>query len=90
MPIHARDHGPEQSETEQSEYTERTDRSLNSSRTDGSSQAEWDEPMWLRILLKVLTIFPMVWAFGIMSRAMYTGIMPLHRLQHTLRGLKVL
>jgi len=105
MPISARDQGSEYSETEHSDHTEHTDTGLNSSRTDRSSQGsrrrpsmstqdakhvDWDEPVWLWLLLKALTIFPMVWAFGIMGRAMYTGIMPLHRLQHTLRGLKVL
>lgn len=52
-------------------------------------EVDWEEPMWLWTLLKALTIFPLFWAFGILGRAMYTGIMPLHRLQHTLSGLGI-
>mmetsp|Transcript_44291 Transcript_44291/g.87840 ORF Transcript_44291/g.87840 Transcript_44291/m.87840 type:complete len:457 (+) Transcript_44291:77-1447(+) len=57
-------------------------------RTDGAT-VDWDEPIWLWALLKFLTVFPGVWAFGILGRAMYTGVMPLHRLQHTFSYFKV-
>jgi len=99
MPIHARETGasPSDSDDETAEAlsTARTDRSSQDNRrrrtpVQSSENVALDEPMWLWALLKVLTIFPLVWAFGILGRAMYTGIMPLARLQHTLSGLKVM
>jgi len=95
MPINARDQGSSDSEdmgllhSSRSTASARQRRATGSPRLPSTDIPDWEEPMWLWMLMKVLTIFPLVWAFGILGRAMFTGIMPLHRLQHTLSDFKL-
>jgi hypothetical protein len=90
MPINPRDQGSD-SEDEELAQSARSSRSGHRRGVSvprlPSVEKDWNEPLWLWVLLKALTVFPLVWAFGILGRAMYTGIMPLHRLQHTFSDL---